>query len=257
MNVVLRIAAIVCIPLVCLTGPPRPAGAGEPASPAKTSPFRFTLEQAAPHAIATDDTHIYCATHGWAGEQWKSKQQIQRFRITDGNHERFTEIKENAGHIQLYEWPEKQVPEGTTEADAALMRLPVRAIAVCGEAILATDALGGKVHAFHKTTGKPLGAFTLRLPHALAVDRDGRLWVGHEHRRVSIFTAEGRRLATPPGSLCAKRRIALTLGLRQVHLAGRLNPWSPNMPTRLPEPSRRRAGWSFQYGQPFLVPTTA
>jgi len=49
-----------------------------------------------------------------AGEHWKSKQQIQRFRITDGNHERFTEIKENAGHIQLYEWPEKQVPEGTS-----------------------------------------------------------------------------------------------------------------------------------------------
>jgi len=48
MNVVLRTAAIVCIPLVCLTGPPRPAGAGEPASPAKTSPFRLTLQQAAP-----------------------------------------------------------------------------------------------------------------------------------------------------------------------------------------------------------------
>ena len=328
MNVVLRTAAIVCIPLVCLTGPPRPAGAGEPASPAKASPFRFTLQRAAPltsagvyapngrlvrqlwamkplpagehtgewdgsdefgrpapagpytwrvvanhatyrnvgilgntgvphdepghiqhgvldvtvdargriytangweeaghdfkvqdpdgntlfharyqirngnpngapHAIAVDDTHIYCATHGWASEQWKSKQQIQRFRITDGNHEAFTEIQDNAGHIQLYAWPEKQVPEATPEADAALMRLPVRAIAVCGEAVLATDALGGKVHTFHKTTGKALGEFPVRLPHALAVDCDGRLWIGHEHRRVSIFTAEGKRLATP------------------------------------------------------------
>lgn len=40
----------------------------------------------APHAIAVDETHIYCATHGWASERWKSKQQIQRFRIADGTH---------------------------------------------------------------------------------------------------------------------------------------------------------------------------
>jgi len=151
----------------------------------------------APHAIAVDATHIYCATHGWANDQWKSKQQIQRFRIADGKHETFTEIQVNAGHIQLYEWPERQVPEGTAPADAELMRRPVRALAIVGDAIVATDALGGRVLRFHKVTGRKLGEFALRLPHALAADAAGRLWVGHEHSRVSVFDLEGKRLAAP------------------------------------------------------------
>jgi hypothetical protein len=150
----------------------------------------------APHAIAVDATHIYCATHGWASKQWKSKQQIQRFRITDGKHETFTGITENAGHIQLYEWPEKQLPEGAAAEDAELMRRPVRALAIHGEVLFATDALGGKVHRFHKATGRKLGGFAVKLPSALAIDREGRLWVGHEHRRVSVFTADGRKVAT-------------------------------------------------------------
>lgn len=69
MNVVLRTAAIVCIPLVCLTGLPRPAGAGEPASPAKTSPFRFTLQQAAPLTSAG----IYTPNKRLVRQLWATK----------------------------------------------------------------------------------------------------------------------------------------------------------------------------------------
>lgn len=166
----------------------------------------------APHAIAVDDTHIYCATHGWASEQWKSKQQIQRFRINDGKHETFTEIKDNAGHIQLYEWPEKQVPEGTPKEDAGLMRLPVRALAVRGDDLFATDALGGKVHRFHKVTGKKLGEFSVKLPAALAVDAKGRLWVGHEHGRVSVFDVVGKKLASPITDLGEVKSLAFGPG---------------------------------------------
>lgn len=152
----------------------------------------------APHAIAVDATHIYCATHGWASEQWKNKMQIQRFRIADGTLEEFTDpaLKPLAGHIELYEWPEKKIPAGTAPADAALMRLPVHALAVLGDTIFATDALGGKVHRFHKVTGSSQGDFAVRLPHALAIDAKGRLWVGHEHDRVSLFSPEGNGLGT-------------------------------------------------------------
>jgi len=166
----------------------------------------------APHAIAVDGTHIYCATHGWASEQWKSKQQIQRFRIADGKHETFTEIQDNAGHIELYEWPEKQVPEGTPETDAALMRRPVRALAVRGDDLLATDALGGKVRRFHKVTGKTLGEFAVKLPAALAVDAAGRLWVGHEHGQVSVFDVAGKKLASPITGLGAVQSLAFGPG---------------------------------------------
>ena len=151
----------------------------------------------APHAIAVDDTHIYCATHGWASKEWKSKQQIQRFRISDGKHETFSEIKDNAGHIELYEWPEKQIPENTPAADAALMRNPVKALTIHGNEIIATDALAGKIHRFHKVTGKKLGEFPLPLPGAIAIGSKGRIWVAHQHNRVSIFTPAGKRIATP------------------------------------------------------------
>ncbi|MGB2821526.1 MAG: hypothetical protein WBF17_11130, partial [Phycisphaerae bacterium] len=36
---------------------------------------------------------------------------------------------------------------------------------------------------------------------ALAVDAKGRLWVGHEHSRVSVFDAEGKKLGTPISDL--------------------------------------------------------
>ena len=162
----------------------------------------------APHAIAVDAAHIYCATHGWASEQWKSKQQLQRFRIADGKHEAFTEIKDNAGHVQLYEWPEKQVPAGTSEADAELMRRPVRALAVRGDDLFATDALGGKVHRYHKVTGRKLGEFGVKLPAALAIDAAGRLWVGHEHTRVSVYDTSGRKHATPIADIGEVRSLA-------------------------------------------------
>jgi len=150
----------------------------------------------APHAITVDETHIYCATHGWANEQWKSKQQIQRFRIDNGDHEKFTDssLADSAGHIQLYEWPEKQIPPGTNRADAGLMEKPVRALVVQGETIFATDCLGGKIRKFHKVTGAAQSEFVVTLPHAVAIDSKSRLWVGHEHHKITVFDTDGKRL---------------------------------------------------------------
>jgi len=152
----------------------------------------------APHAIAVDDKFIYCATHGWESEQWKNKMQIQRFHIENGNHEKFTDpaLEASAGHIQLYEWPKRQIPEGTPEEDAKLMALPVRSLKIVGDAIVCTDALGGKIHKFHKVTGKKLGEFSVPLPHALAVGPQGNLWIGHQYSKVSVYTIDGKLLGT-------------------------------------------------------------
>jgi len=146
----------------------------------------------APYSITVDDTYIYCGMEGWESEKWQNRQQLQRFRLADGKHEKFTEVGREDGHINVYEWPKKLIPPGTPEADAALMRYPLRAVAVQGDSLLAADALGGRILRYHKVTGKPLGEFAVKLPNALAVDRAGRIWVGHEHTIVSVFSPEGK-----------------------------------------------------------------
>ena len=146
----------------------------------------------APYSVATDAEYLYCGMGGWARAPFNSMQQVQRFRLADGKQEKFTETGRDDGHILVYEWPEKQVPEGTPEADAALMKSPLRALAITGETILVADALGGRVLKFHKVTGKPLGEFPVKLPHALTVDKSGRIWVGHEHHTISVFAADGK-----------------------------------------------------------------
>lgn len=162
----------------------------------------------APYSIAVDDGYIYCGMGGWASEQWKSKQQIQRFTIANGTLEKFTGLTENEGHIQLYEWPEKQVPEGTPEVDAAMMRAPIRSLAINGDTIYSADALGGKIWKFNKVTGVTLGSFPVALPHAVVFDSKGRLWIGHEHKNVSIYSANGEKLATPISDIGEIRALA-------------------------------------------------
>jgi len=154
----------------------------------------------APYSIAVDDKFIYCGMGGWAHEPWNSKQQLQRFTIENGNHTTFTDesLKDSAGHIQLYEWPERQIPETVAPADVGMMHAPLRAVAIRGDELLCADVLGNKIHRFHKVTGKKLGEFNVALPHALAVDdARGLIFVGHEHSKVSIFDGDGKLLKTP------------------------------------------------------------
>ncbi len=145
----------------------------------------------APYAITADDDFLYCAVYGWDTKPNNSRQQIQRFRSRDGQLEPFTEVSDNGGHIQLYEWPEKKIPRGASERDVPLMKQPLRALAVREDLLYVTDALGGKIHVFHKKTGKLQGGFPVRLPMALAVGTNGRIWVGHEHSKVTAFDPDG------------------------------------------------------------------
>jgi DNA-binding beta-propeller fold protein YncE len=146
----------------------------------------------APYSIAVDEAYIYCGMGGWASKPWNHKQQLQRFALKDGKHEKFTNVEDKAEHIQVYEWPEKLVPEGTAEADAKLMRDPLRAVAVSGPLLLVADALGGRIVMYDKVTGGLKGEFSVKLPNALAVGKDGSVWVGHEHKCVSVFDPDGK-----------------------------------------------------------------
>ena len=149
----------------------------------------------APYSIAVDDSTIYCGMGGWASDPWNHKQQIQRFALSDGKLQSFTHVSDKFGHIQIYEWPEKKVPAGTTTADAELMREPLRALAISGDTIFVCDALGGKVRRFQKVTGEARGEFDVKLPNAIAVDSHGNIWVAHEHSQVSVYSPEGKLIA--------------------------------------------------------------
>jgi acyl-CoA thioesterase-1 len=154
----------------------------------------------APHAITADDAFIYCATFGWANEHSKSRKQIQRFDIRTGDLVPFTDpsLAGWKGHIQLYEWPERSIPEGTPAEDAALLAQPIQDLAVFGDHIYATDAIAGQVRVFDKETGAEdaSAAFAVRLPHDIAIDAEGRFYVAHEHTKVSRFNPDGTFDAT-------------------------------------------------------------
>jgi hypothetical protein len=111
----------------------------------------------APYAIAVDDKYIYCSVGGWANAPWNEAQQIQRFDRKDGKPAPFTKTGREDGHIQVYEWPSKLIPPGTSEADAEMMKLPLRSLATDDKAIFCADLLGNRILRFDKVTGEANG----------------------------------------------------------------------------------------------------
>ncbi|HEY3320724.1 MAG TPA: hypothetical protein VGP72_09695 [Planctomycetota bacterium] len=142
----------------------------------------------APYAIAVDEEHIYCTMGGWAREPNNAKAQIQKFTLKDGKHVKFTKVPDPAGHIQLYEWPGKQMPPNTPEWERDYYERPLRAIAVMGEHIFVADYLGNRIVRFNKETGEAAGEFKVSKPVALAVGPANRVWIGHDHRKLKVLT---------------------------------------------------------------------
>lgn len=143
------------------------------------------------YALAVDERYLYCATAGWPRPPFNGKQQVQRFQRSDGAPAPFPDSTASHGHIQVHEWPERKIPRGTPAVDAELMRTPLRGLAVGGASLYVCDALGGMVRVFERATGRPAGGFEVPLPVAVAVGPDGRVWVGHERRKVSVFEPGG------------------------------------------------------------------
>lgn len=178
----------------------------------------------APYAIAVDDTYLYCAMGGWEREPWNNRQQIQRFRISDGKRIAFSGPSEKSstdepkrgekpprafkgpadqlldGHIQLYEWPGLNIPAGAPDAEVRLLKAPLRSLAVHGDTLYVADALGGMVRSFDKETGLARGAFAVKLPHAIAVDGKGQIWVASEQSRLRAFDGAGKVLIDVPAA---------------------------------------------------------
>jgi sugar lactone lactonase YvrE len=160
------------------------------------------------YAIAVDDKYIYCATTSHTNH---AQQHLRRFRLSDGQPAPFPTAPAN-GHILIHDRPEAEIPAGTSEAVAQLMKLPLRAMVVVGDKLFVTDALAGKVLSFDRETGAALGGFDVNLPHALAADSKEQLWVGHENNQITVFSQDGKQSRLAHSSLGFVRAMAFGPG---------------------------------------------
>ena len=147
---------------------------------------------ALPYAIAVDEKYIYCSTSSHTAH---GQQHVRRFRRSDGEAAPFPAAAATGGHILVHDRPEEEIPVGTPAALEEILKLPLRAIAVARGKLVVADALDGRVLSFDKETGALLGSFDVKLPHALAIDSAGQLWVGHQDGKVTVFSQDGKQSA--------------------------------------------------------------
>jgi sugar lactone lactonase YvrE len=164
---------------------------------------------ALPYAIAVDDKYLYCSTTSHANHQ---QQHLRRFRLSDGEPAPFPALAATNGHILLHEQPEKEIPAGTPDAVRDIQKQPLLALAAANGKLFATDALAGKVLVFDRETGAAAGSFDVKLPHALAIDSAGQLWVGHEAGKVTVFSQDGKKRADVLAGLGHVRSLAFGPG---------------------------------------------
>lgn len=143
---------------------------------------------ALPYAIAVDEKYLYCATHS---HQKHYQQHVRRFHLADGKPAPFP----NAEHILLHEDPTREFPADASEELKELLKMPLRALAVSGETLYVADAVADRVWKFDRETGAEQGFIPVKLPHALAVDSTGKIWIGHEDSRISMLEGNTLRSA--------------------------------------------------------------
>jgi hypothetical protein len=113
------------------------------------------LAASAAEVVVADEDYLYCAVGG----------QIRRLKLANGQPAAFT-------------GPSAQIPIDS-----------VRAFDVAGATLYVAAA--DKIQTFDTTTGTPTGEFTVHLPHAVAVDPLGQIWVAHDHSVIQAFRADG------------------------------------------------------------------
>jgi hypothetical protein len=163
-----------------------------------------------PYAIAVDDRYIYCTVGGWASPPWNERQQIERFRLSDGQEVPFSGQHLVDGHIQIYEWPSHHLPPNTPPDSAELLKTPLRGIAVNQYNLFVTDLLGNRVWRFDKESGDLLGSFSVPTPRAITVDAQGQIWVSARKHEIRVYSTTGQQLAAPIHDLSEAVEIAFS-----------------------------------------------
>ena len=149
-------------------------------------------------ALAVDEQYAYFTAYNDVEKRATAKFTIGRLRIDPRpNVANWSLVPfTKAGKVIVVYHGDAVLPPNMPDADRSALTYPLLSLAVHGDTLYATDALAGKVRLYDKDTGEQTGALDVPLPQAVAIAPDGRVWVGHEHHRVSVFSATGER-ATP------------------------------------------------------------
>ena len=165
-------------------------------------------------AVEPDGSFAYVSGYQDLNDRSKSKFSIWRVRMHDGKGDprefdpRVEDFTKAGRCIKVYDGG-AEFPPGATEADKGLMGAPLLSLAVHGGTLYATDSLKGRVLLYDKVSGELKQEIPVSRACGLAVAPDGKIWVGHDFAKVSVFGPSGEVLATPITDLKQVRALAL------------------------------------------------
>ena len=160
-------------------------------------------------AVEPDGSYAYVTGYEDINDRAKSKFSIWRVKLAPGKGNSKVEDFTKAGRkIAVYNG-DAQFPDGISAKDRETMFMPLISLALLGDTLYATDSLKGRVLLYDKKTGELEREIPMPLACGIAVEPNGRIWVGHEHGKVSVLSADGKVLATPITDLKDVRALAL------------------------------------------------
>ena len=116
----------------------------------------------------------------------------------------------NTGGYPSAGYPTPAFPINATNADKEVMTVPLISIAVDGSHLYATDAIGGRILKYNKTSGNYQSSIGgVPVACGLSIASNGNIWVGHEHSKVSVYSSAGVKLATPITDLIEVRALSI------------------------------------------------
>ena len=185
-------------------------------------------------AVEPDGSYAYVTSASDSDDRSKASFSIYRINMAPGLDvwERTVDFTQQGRCIKVYDGTNSGYPNSgppnyptwATAADKEVMKEPLISIAVQAGSIYVTDALGGRILRYDKVSGnhqQTIGG--LPVACGLAIAPDGKIWVGHEHTKVSVYSAAGSRLATPISNLTEVRSLSIqtVAGTRTLCVADR------------------------------------
>jgi Divergent InlB B-repeat domain/FlgD Ig-like domain len=161
-------------------------------------------------AVEPDGSYAYVTGYGGAevNDRANIKFSIYRIGLT-GSAPGVVNFTSAGRSITVYNGG-AQYPADVTAADVEVMRVPLISVALRGASIYVTDALGGRILKYDKVSGSLQQQITgVRVACGLAVASDGRIWVGRDHSKVSVYSPTGSLLATPITNLKEVRALSI------------------------------------------------
>ena len=171
-------------------------------------------------AVEPDGSYAYVTGTSDSDDRSKSRFTIYRVSMAPGLYEseRTINFTQQGRCIKVYDgnnpgYPDSgppNYPGWATAADKEVMKEPLVSIVVKGGSLYVTDALGGRILKYDKVSGNHQQTISgIPVACGLAIASDGKIWVGHEHTKVSVYNAAGNRLATPISNLTEVRSLSI------------------------------------------------